>query len=66
MPMTPPPLNARVSAGPSPFLAACAVLELVLTVAAMPMYPAIAERAAPTRKPIDVTPPVFRGMSMKT
>ena len=57
MPVTEPPRNATLSAGPKPPRAASAVRTLARTETIMPMKPAAPDRIAPIRKPIAASLP---------
>ena len=54
MPVTEPPLKARLSAAWRPLYAACAVRTLARTVTHMPMKPARAEPTVPMMNPMAV------------
>ena len=51
IPVIAPPLNATSSAGPMPFVAACAVRTLARTEMFMPMKPHAPDRTAPSTNP---------------
>ena len=51
MPVMAPPLKATSSAGPMPFVAACAVRTLARTEMFMPMNPHAPDSSAPSTKP---------------
>jgi hypothetical protein len=57
MPVIAPPLKATSSAGPMPWVAACAVRTLARTDTFMPMKPHAPESTAPSTKPMAVMVP---------